>query len=302
MLNRAFEAIFTHDPFCAHSCHPPPAITLGTIHRSWRRLSLFLPFEQTSTRSSTLWPSSPSARDHVDDPYDIMPPSSRLYEALPLANNNIRHLRIRKGQNDDPVNADLELGPADDKELSVISYCWGTSDERENITVNGEPFRIRTNAFAVMKARRSADHTVKVWIDEVCLDQGNRDEMKQQFANPARVYQAAKLVVVWLGELGSATCPVATLQHLAHNPEEHWDLSKESSSIKALNLLFDHSWFARTWTFFESIAAGPTLQYHTSRGVFYPEDLDAFLASFDRHVEKRHCCGPVSSSTTSCPD
>lgn len=57
--------------------------------------------------------------------------SNYLPSARRLENNNIRHLIIRKGQDHDPIDTELEVGPIKDGELIVVSYCWDDSADRK---------------------------------------------------------------------------------------------------------------------------------------------------------------------------
>jgi hypothetical protein len=231
-----------------------------------------------------------------------MTSSSPIYhQKLTLGARQIRKLVIEEGQGDEPIVTKLVKGNIEDDDYTVFSYCWGQpADKTQRITVNGHPFSIRNNALNALRALRTAVSPTTVWIDEICIDQSSDDDTTQQLEKMGRLYAKAKVVVVWLGELESDKCPIETLRGFAQDPGAHWDISLKPS-LKALNVLFTHPWFRRTWTFFEAVTANSTLLYQSSRGVFSAEELDGFLSSFYHHFESMHCCAPASSGTVRCP-
>lgn len=223
-----------------------------------------------------------------------------IYQNLTLGARQIRKLVIEEGQGDDPIVTKLEKGNIEDHDFTVFSYCWGLpADDKQRITVNGHPYSIRSNGLNALRALRTAVGPTTVWIDELCIDQTSAEDMQQQLEKMGQLYAEAKAVVVWLGDLQSDICPIETLRGFAQDPGAHWDKSLKSV-LKALNVLFTHPWFHRTWTFFEAVTANSTLLYRSSREVFSAEELDRFLSSFYHHFESLHCCAPASSGTVRC--
>lgn len=227
--------------------------------------------------------------------------TSNIYQNLELGAGQIRKLVIKEGQGDEPIFTKLEKGNIEDNDFTVFSYCWGQpDDEKQLITVNDHPFSIHKNALGALGALRAAVGPTHVWIDEACIDQSSKEDKKQQLRKMGRLYAEAKAVVVWLGELRSAQCPIETLRRFSRDPDAHWDISSKSI-LEALNALFAHPWFHRTWTFFEAVTADSTLLYQSSRGLFSAEELDRFLSSFYNHFDVKHCCGLATSGTVRCP-
>lgn len=67
------------------------------------------------------------------------------------------------------------------------------------ITLNGRPFATSHNLHLVLRHLRSADHSLRPWVDAICINQKNPDEVNKQVALMSFIYTRALLVVSWLG-------------------------------------------------------------------------------------------------------
>ncbi|KLU92041.1 hypothetical protein MAPG_10988 [Magnaporthiopsis poae ATCC 64411] len=87
----------------------------------------------------------------------------------------------------------------------ALSYVWGSSssaDTGKSIQLNGAMFSVGENLEAALRQLRPRPGTAKsrvMWIDAVCIDQGNVEERSQQVAQMDDVYRGAESVVAWLG-------------------------------------------------------------------------------------------------------
>ncbi len=104
----------------------------------------------------------------------------------------------------------------------ALSYCWGSLDELKPLTVVfeddgdapissgaiGEPrdtrsrsvmFQVTANLHdALASFRRSEEHSY-LWVDMLCINQGDVDERSEQVRSMRSIYESAESVVVWLG-------------------------------------------------------------------------------------------------------
>ncbi|KAK3984330.1 heterokaryon incompatibility protein-domain-containing protein [Cladorrhinum sp. PSN332] len=135
-----------------------------------------------------------------------------LYAGVPIAaaRREIRVLTLHPGGWDSPVQCDLstlafERGP----QYKALSYTWGTDplnfDVNVNgikITVNGIPFRVRKNLYAILQRLRRDDAGSKLvlWIDAICINQSDDDEKTSQVQLMALIYAHCREVLVWLGD------------------------------------------------------------------------------------------------------
>jgi len=51
-----------------------------------------------------------------------------------------------------------------------------------------------------LRELRSGVKTITVWLDQICINQGDEDEKEQQVKLMARIYSQARQVIGWLGE------------------------------------------------------------------------------------------------------
>lgn len=94
--------------------------------------------------------------------------------------------------------------------FSALSYVWGGIDKWQEISLNGQSFRVTSNLEAYLReaARgRARKHSERItdnyiWIDALCIDQTNIPERNAQVQMMGSIYSHADQVVVWLGSGG----------------------------------------------------------------------------------------------------
>lgn len=85
----------------------------------------------------------------------------------------------------------------------ALSYCWGSpTASKVCILVDGSSFFVTPNLHAALLRLRSASPSKSrtVWIDAICIDQGNIREKNSQIPLMSQIYSSCQRVVVWLGE------------------------------------------------------------------------------------------------------
>ncbi|KAK4112701.1 HET-domain-containing protein [Canariomyces notabilis] len=90
--------------------------------------------------------------------------------------------------------------------FSAVSYTWGTPAKTHRIRCNGKSLAVTENVYDALKnlvrlffSRNSfAKGIPTLWIDAVCINQGNFAEREEQVKMMRDIYKAAKMTFVWL--------------------------------------------------------------------------------------------------------
>ncbi len=124
---------------------------------------------------------------------------------------NIRLLSLLPGHVQAPLEGVLTTVSLSDPqvEFDALSYCWDNPQDKNSpfyapfdimpyeILVNGASLRIKQNLKDALLHLRK--HSGRLWIDAICINQGDEDEKSEQILLMREIYSKAKSVVVWLG-------------------------------------------------------------------------------------------------------
>lgn len=126
------------------------------------------------------------------------------HQPLDLTESSFRLLDIEGMSKEGFVDCTIRIHNCDEKDLDyqALSYAWGPEQPTGWILLNGKPFRVRKNLLLFLQAAVSS-HPVactRIWIDAICIDQGNTPEKTHQVMQMANIYRNAKTVFVWLGQ------------------------------------------------------------------------------------------------------
>lgn len=125
-----------------------------------------------------------------------------LFEYEPLEGpRNIRVLHVHPGLPGDLLSChlehvDLNLNPT----YEAISYVWGNPSFSHSILCDGRRIVVTKSLNDVLQRLRLRDQQRTVWIDGVCINQGNTEERGHQVRLMGDVYKRAQRVVIWLGD------------------------------------------------------------------------------------------------------
>ena len=121
---------------------------------------------------------------------------------------------------------------------------------------------ITSNLWEALGRIRHETETKILWVDSICIDQGNFEERNHQVRLMKDIYKNASEVVVWLGEETEDTAMAFDLTRKLSFTANKWekpgplmaeDLAKarlpdkESRDWKALDAIFWRTWFTRVW-------------------------------------------------------
>ena len=130
-----------------------------------------------------------------------MTPHSNIYKPLDSEKSHIRLVTIHpKDQVSRQIKCDLEICSLDDKlHYEALSYVWGPEGYDLEILLEGQVFPVRLNLEFALGDLRLADRPRRLWIDAICINQGDKEERSSQVLLMRQIYKYASRVVVWLG-------------------------------------------------------------------------------------------------------
>lgn len=130
------------------------------------------------------------------------------YASLPLGKEEIRILELLPAMSpDDPITtnifkADLDHLPS--LSVSALSYCWGDIHVRGPVEItvgsDNDMLSITTSLAMALRALRRTDSPVRLWVDQICINQGDEQEKSQQIPLMRRIYSFSGQTISWLGE------------------------------------------------------------------------------------------------------
>ncbi|RYP37670.1 hypothetical protein DL768_010843 [Monosporascus sp. mg162] len=189
-----------------------------------------------------------------------------------------------------PVTGSLlvtTLGCPDRPRYEVISYTWGKdTTKNRTLTVDGKAFLCTTATYQALRDSTSWWLSRYVWIDYVCIDQGDKLEKNYQVGCMKYIYSRAEWVRVQMvlppvpegGTRVDARGVGAVVQRIARFVED-WEPSA-ADIVKffqwerdtfgrwdALVEFFANPWFSRAWIIQQAVCASPVNVYYGSRYV-----------------------------------
>lgn len=127
-----------------------------------------------------------------------------MYQPLDSKAGQIRVARLLPNSDESAIpEVELETVSLEDQPIfEALSYVWGDkTDPTKQILLCGQDFTIRQNLDAILRQFRTdaAGQSVSIWIDAVCINQGDIYEKNQQIPLMGRIYSQASNVRIWLG-------------------------------------------------------------------------------------------------------
>ncbi|KAH7171563.1 heterokaryon incompatibility protein-domain-containing protein [Fusarium sp. MPI-SDFR-AT-0072] len=187
--------------------------------------------------------------------YEHLPRNSdyiRLIEFLPSHDLIPQFIQFRL------VSYSLAEAPA----YHALSYVWGNDNPSFPVSCNGSRIDVRENLHAALSYLLQSG-TSRVWVDAVCINQGDSAEKAIQIKMMRNIYANATLVRIWLGpeEEGSASAlrlAVSLVRRPLLQPASGDDWRSASSEFKEglydFVKLVKRPWFSRIWVVQEATA------------------------------------------------
>ncbi|KAI1428568.1 heterokaryon incompatibility protein-domain-containing protein [Xylaria sp. FL1777] len=176
----------------------------------------------------------------------------------------------------------------------AISYVWGSEDNRQPICIqsddkgNNHPtgktrrFLVTENLYTALLHFRDSLVERILWIDAICINQGDNDEKGHQVQLMATIYAKANRVTVWLGEAPDENNQALEVIHKAAEEQSTSTTIDEVNEQEIITLL-KRPWFQRIWVLQEVAAARHVLiKYGHAEmdGYVFCSGLDALNLSY----------------------
>jgi Heterokaryon incompatibility protein (HET) len=81
----------------------------------------------------------------------------------------------------------------------ALSYVWGFLSSSESLRCDGKSISITPNLRDALRKLRLVDRHRALWVDQICINQSDKDEKSSQVALMDRIYRMAEQVIAWLG-------------------------------------------------------------------------------------------------------
>ena len=188
--------------------------------------------------------------------------SSYSYSSLP--EGSIRLIRLLPHQDkNSPIQCQLFDCPLFDSESTypyeALSYVWGSEEKPQSISMDNHSFLVGQNLHAALLHLRSRFLERILWIDAVCIDQGNLAEKGLQVQSMAKIFAKASRVIVWLGEAAADSNQALEDIRVAAAKQSRTPSTDEANAWsrayrggrgldqKAILTLLQRPWFERIW-------------------------------------------------------
>jgi hypothetical protein len=139
--------------------------------------------------------------------------SVQTYVYDPLSGSRvIRVAEIQPGEYGSPLTITLREtvlpvtgnGHAEPK-YQTLSYEWGQNKRDIPIICDGETVLITKNLEAALRRIRLTNGPLRIWIDSLCINQGDLEERNNQVTLMPLIYKCSPKVNMWLGEENANT-------------------------------------------------------------------------------------------------
>ncbi len=127
---------------------------------------------------------------------------SSTFQYKPLVNptTDIRLVTIEPASSDDDdIKCTLKAVTIHNARYESLSYAWGNTSIKSTINLDGKPFEVTINLEQALRSLRRPADSRTLWIDAICIDQGNLLERSQQVQRMSSIYKTAEQVIIWLG-------------------------------------------------------------------------------------------------------
>lgn len=223
---------------------------------------------------------------------------------LPLVKdrNEIRVLNIHPSYDfTAPITCDIQIVSLDDDPVfDALSWCWGSVEDTAEIDVCGTSFSCRKNLDSALRHLRDKHECFLLWVDAVCINQGDLGEKSSQVLLMRRIYRHAQTVRIWLGEAADDSSEaVRVVKQLQVQPDFNaaklagQELSTEQ--LRAFTSLCKRPWFKRIWVVQEYALARQAVFYcgsdcfsWTNIGNFLGGILDNLVKSPIEQLDQRY--------------
>lgn len=177
-----------------------------------------------------------------------------LYRPLDARRRGIRLLRLDFSVSD-RISCTLEHTDLESYQGSydALSYAWGHAHELHPIWIDEHQIQVRSNLYCFLHTLRDQKwRRWPVWIDQLCIDQGNVQEKESQIGLMREIYEKAHETLIWLGpdpDQGAAfSCLRRVMSDCDVQTERHmWSNSVSCAERQSVANLLSLPYWRRHW-------------------------------------------------------
>ncbi|KAI1739227.1 heterokaryon incompatibility protein-domain-containing protein [Xylaria scruposa] len=275
-------------PHCVACGQKPPLHDIVSEHsnsstfiampqdKPFGHMNLYWPSRSLYHGSADLVASDKAKHEHVLSdiyPTTLLPSQFRQALLSPTGGANIRYTRSTAMEPEFPVHLTLETYEDDNcPEYEAFSYTWAgeyPEDEGQDLCCPvyiGSYWDVLVqtrNCWELLRFARLPQVTRHVWVDALCINQGNMEEKTQQVAKMGQIYRESSRVVVYLG-------PDVAVKPGRRFPRRHHLGQFASGEVRPISAsgslmdfdmerLFRRRYFSRLWVIQELILSSKAI-------------------------------------------
>ena len=230
---------------------------------------------------------------------------SHTTTADPSQGHIFRLLELQPGSVDDPLVANLSTYETEKAPpYEAVSYVWGTLKSTQSLLCNQHRMVMTVNLEAALRRIRLTDKSRLIWVDAICINQGNDRERSHHVYFMKEVYLNAAQVLICMGEDsdgGAANVAALIDEHVqrmrmtgVNSVKEMPIISTDDAILSdprwgSLAVLMRCEWFSRAWVLQEAgVAKKPRILY--GRAEFSYSDLMKLTRWISR------CAAPIQNT------
>lgn len=209
---------------------------------------------------------------------------------LDSATREIRLLTLLPGEPGSPLVGNLKTVSLNDRpQYEALSYTWGSSDVKYDMTIDGLGFSVGHNLRKALDDLRSLTESCVIWNDAICINQSDHEEKGHQIHLMRAIYSESTAVCAWIDhEINPLDPSFMSLQAL-DNGVQIQDYSAEYWHPVAR--IFRNQYWRRLWVQQELIMA-PAIKVYCQRHLLNGLQLLNFAArlgdDYIRYAEEKH--------------
>ncbi|KAK3370333.1 heterokaryon incompatibility protein-domain-containing protein [Podospora didyma] len=172
----------------------------------------------------------------------------------------------------------LEVRHYQDRTYVALSYVWGEYGEPSpTILLEGHAFQVTPNLHTALKHFRHNNRPRLLWVDAICINQGDDEEKSEQVSRMQLIYRSAYTVLMWAGpkyqDSDSAMGILLGVESIFEATGRPGDYYSGPAAIReklvsavaadqhgtAIKAFFDRSYWHRVWILQEAVSGSKSL-------------------------------------------
>ncbi|KAM0806454.1 heterokaryon incompatibility protein-domain-containing protein, partial [Usnea florida] len=132
--------------------------------------------------------------------YEPLNPEIREIRLLSILPSKDKNERIHGFLTHHDLDVGVVYSNGEAMSFLTLSYVWGNVEPMGKVYITDQEIHVRPNLFAALKHMRRSDQLLELWVDALCIDQGNTEERNHQVSLMDAIYSKSRGVLSWLGE------------------------------------------------------------------------------------------------------